>query len=68
MNEYLRKKIGIPKEKYYLNLLYTGNTVSATIPIAIKDSLDNKLIKKDDKVLLIGFGVGYSWGGTIIKV
>jgi len=33
-----------------------------------KDSLDNKLIKKDDKVLLIGFGVGYSWGGTIIKV
>lgn len=68
MNEYLRKKTGIPKEKYYLNLLYTGNTVSATIPIAIKDSLDNKLIKKDDKVLLVGFGVGYSWGGTIIKV
>ena len=68
MNEYLRKKINIPKEKFYLNLLHTGNTVSATIPIAIKDSLDNKLIKKGDKVLLVGFGVGYSWGGTIIKV
>lgn len=68
MNEYLRKKIGIPKEKYYLNLLHTGNTVSATIPIAIKDALDNKLIKKGDKVLLVGFGVGYSWGGTIIQI
>jgi len=68
MNEYLRKKMGIPKEKYYLNLLNTGNTVSATIPIAIKDALDNKLIKKGDKVLLVGFGVGYSWGGTIIKL
>jgi len=68
MNEYLRKKIGIPKEKYYLNLLNTGNTVSATIPIAIKDALDNNLIKKGDKVLLVGFGVGYSWGGTIITI
>ena len=68
MNEYLRKKINIPEEKFYLNLLYTGNTVSATIPIAIKDALDNKLIKKGDKVLLVGFGVGYSWGGTIITI
>ena len=68
MNEYLRKKIDIPKDKFYLNLLHTGNTVSATIPIAIKDALDNKLIKKDDKVLLVGFGVGYSWGGTIITI
>ena len=68
MNEYLRKKINIPKEKFYLNLLHTGNTVSATIPIAIKDALDNKLVKKGDKVLLVGFGVGYSWGGTIITI
>jgi len=68
MNEYLRKKINIPKEKFYLNLLHTGNTVSATIPIAIKECLNNNIIKKGDKVLLVGFGVGYSWGGTIIKV
>ncbi len=68
MNEYLRKKINIPKEKFYLNLLHTGNTVSATIPIAIKDALDNKLIKKGDKVLLVGFGVGYSWGGIIVTI
>jgi 3-oxoacyl-[acyl-carrier-protein] synthase-3 len=68
MNEYLRKKINIPKEKFYLNLLHTGNTVSATIPIAIKDCLDNNIIKKGDKVLLVGFGVGYSWGGTIVVI
>jgi len=68
INEYLRKKIDIPKEKYYLNLLHTGNTVSSTIPIAIKDSLDGKIIKKGDKILLAAFGVGYSWGGTIITV
>ena len=68
MNEYLRKKINIPKDKFYLNILHTGNTVSATIPIAIKDCLNNNIIKKGDKVLLLGFGVGYSWGGTIITI
>jgi len=68
MNEYLRKKIGIPEEKYYLNLLNTGNTVSATIPIAIRNSLDDGIIEEGDKVLLVGFGVGYSWGGTIITI
>ena len=66
--EYLRKKIKIPKNKFYINLLTTGNTSSNTIPIGIKESLDNKVIKKGDKVLLVGFGVGYSWGGTIITI
>ncbi|MCP4369640.1 MAG: ketoacyl-ACP synthase III [Deltaproteobacteria bacterium] len=68
MLNYLRKKIKIPKEKFYNNMLFTGNTVSATIPIALKDCLDNKIVKSGDKILLIGFGVGYSWGGTIIEI
>jgi len=68
MIEYLRKKIKIPEEKFYINLLHTGNTVSSTIPIAIKDCLDNNIIKRGDKVLITGFGVGYSWGGTIIEI
>lgn len=68
MIEYLRKKIKIPKERFYNNMLETGNTVSATIPIALKNSLDNGVIKPGDKVLLCGFGVGFSWGAIIIEV
>ena len=68
MIEYLRKKIKIPKEKFYINMLYTGNTVSSTIPIALKDCFDNKIIKSGDKILIVGFGVGYSWGATIIEI
>jgi len=68
MIEYLRKKIGIPPEKFYSNMLETGNTVSSTIPIALKDCLNRGILKKGDKVLLVGFGVGYSWGGTILKL
>ena len=65
---YLRKKIKIPEGKFYMNMRNTGNTVSATIPIALKDCLDGGLVKSGDHVLIAGFGVGYSWGGTIIRI
>jgi 3-oxoacyl-[acyl-carrier-protein] synthase III len=68
MLEYLRKKLKIDPSKFYLNMLETGNTVSATIPIALKDCLETGRIKKGDKVLLVGFGVGYSWGATIVTI
>jgi 3-oxoacyl-[acyl-carrier-protein] synthase III len=68
MLNYLRDIIGIPEEKFYLNMLHTGNTVSATFPIALIDAQEKQLIKKGDKVLLAGFGVGYSYGATIITV
>jgi 3-oxoacyl-[acyl-carrier-protein] synthase III len=68
MIEYLRKKIGIPSNKFYNNMLLTGNTVSATIPIAISDALATGKLIQGNKVLLCGFGVGYSWGAVVIKV
>jgi 3-oxoacyl-[acyl-carrier-protein] synthase III len=66
--EYLRKKLNIDPSKYYLNMLETGNTVSSTIPIAIRDCLDSGKVRSGNKVLLVGFGVGYSWGATIITI
>lgn len=68
MLEHLRKKMKFPKEKFYNNLEKTGNTVSATIPIALRDCMDNQIVRDGDIILLVGFGVGYSWGGTIIKL
>lgn len=66
--DFLRKKLKISESKFYNNLLYTGNTVSSTIPIALKNCLDTDVIKKGNKVLLCGFGVEYSWGAVIIEV
>lgn len=68
MLEYLRRKIKIPADKFYIDLETVGNTVSNTIPIALKNSLSNKKVNRGDKVLLVGFGVGYSWGSTIIEI
>jgi 3-oxoacyl-[acyl-carrier-protein] synthase-3 len=68
MLNYLRKKLRIPKDKFYNNILETGNTVSSTIPIALKDCMENEIVQSGDLVMLCGFGVGYSWGATIIKI
>ena len=63
--DFLRKKMTIPVEKYYLDMEKVGNTVSSTIPIALYNSLNK--ITKSNNILLAGFGVGLSWGATIIK-
>ncbi|MBV8324692.1 ketoacyl-ACP synthase III [Chryseobacterium sp.] len=65
---YLRKKIKIPMEKFYIDMENTGNTVSATLPIALKNMMNNGVLKEGDKVLLAGFGVGYSWGATVLEI
>lgn len=66
MLEHLRKKCKIPEDKFYLAYSKFGNTVSSTIPIALKEALDDGTLKPGMKVMLVGFGVGYSWGGTLI--
>lgn len=66
--KYLQDYLEIPDDKFYLNMKYTGNTVSSTIPIALTECLTNNTIKPGDKVMLIGFGVGLSWGGCIVTI
>ena len=63
----IRKVCVLPKDKFYINLNETGNTVSSTILIGLKDCLNNQTIKANDKVMISGFGVGMSWGGTILN-
>jgi 3-oxoacyl-[acyl-carrier-protein] synthase III len=67
MIEQLRRKLKIPVEKFCINMESYGNTVSATIPMAMEIAGKTGQIKPGDTIMLVGFGVGYSWGGTIIK-
>ena len=60
----LQMKLKIPDSKIIVEMKKTGNTVSSSIPLALK--MTNKITKKD-KVLLIGFGGGLSWGAGIIQ-
>lgn len=58
----------LPKEKFYVNLANTGNTVSSTVLIGLKDSIDNQIIKSGNKIMIAGFGVGLSWGGCVLNI
>lgn len=63
----IRKVCGVPKEKFYINLKETGNTVSSTVLIGLKDCIDRHIVKPNSKIMITGFGVGLSWGGTILS-
>ena len=57
----------IDKSKSYENYQKYGNTVSSSIPIALKEASKKKLIKNNDNIILSGFGVGLSWSSVLIK-
>lgn len=66
MLNHLRKKLKIDEDKFFLNLENIGNTVSSTIPIALCDAKETGLLRGN--VLIAGFGVGLSWGATVLKI
>ena len=63
----LVKKLSLDEEKVFTNYGSIGNTVSATIPIALKDAVTQGRLKNGDRVMVVGFGVGLSWGATLIN-
>jgi 3-oxoacyl-[acyl-carrier-protein] synthase-3 len=68
MLDHLRKRLGIPEEKFHVFMENCGNTVSSTIPIALKNAMDEGRLAAGCLVMLVGFGVGYSWGATLLRV
>lgn len=64
----IRKICGIDKDKFYIDLEERGNTVSSTILIGLKECLNEGIIHKGMTVMIAGFGVGLSYGATILKL
>lgn len=65
MLEFLRKKMKIDPDRFMWYMSEVGNTVSNSVPIAMAEA--KKGNRQHGNLLLCGFGVGYSWGGVIIK-
>ena len=65
--ENLIRTLSLNKDKVFTNIENIGNTVSASIPIALKDAETQGRLKDGDTVMLISFGVGLSWGATLIR-
>lgn len=66
MLEHLRKKLGVAEERFFVSMEDSGNTVSSTIPIALAEAERAGRLIPGMRVLLLGFGVGLSWGGLVV--
>lgn len=67
MLDSLRRRIKLPAEKFIAEFEHCGNTVSSSIPIALKESMLKGILTEGKTVVGVGFGVGYSWAGCVIK-
>ena len=65
--DHLRKRLKIPAEKFYVFMKDCANTVSSTIPIALKSARNEGRLPEGSLAMLVGFGVGYSWGATLLR-
>jgi 3-oxoacyl-[acyl-carrier-protein] synthase-3 len=67
MLDHLRSLLEIPVSKFYLALARWGNTVSSSIPIALKEAQVTGALRPGQLVMLVGFGPGLSWAGALIR-
>jgi 3-oxoacyl-[acyl-carrier-protein] synthase-3 len=61
------EKLGVPPEKYIVNIEKYGNTTAATIPLALNDAIEQRRIKRGDLVLLVSVGAGFTVGSILLR-
>ena len=67
ISQYIQKRLGLSNSQVYNNIMKYGNTTAASIPIALKEALDEKKLKRGDILCLAAFGSGFTWGSALIK-
>lgn len=65
--DHVAKKLKVPNEKFYQNMMRYGNTSAASIPIALDEMAEQGLLKRGQKILCVGFGAGLTWGGALLE-
>ena len=61
------KGLKIPLDRFMINLERYGNTSTASIPLAAVDAIENGRLKPEDRIVLVGFGSGLTWGAVAIQ-
>lgn len=65
--EMVQRKLGLPDDKMYNNIMRYGNTTAASIPIALSEAVDEGKIERGDLVAFAAFGSGFTWGGALVR-
>ncbi len=61
------KSLGVGDDKVFTNLHKYGNTSAASIPIALCEAIEGGRVQANDRIVMVGFGGGLSWGATVVK-
>ncbi|MCB0495585.1 MAG: ketoacyl-ACP synthase III [Cyclobacteriaceae bacterium] len=67
ISQFIQRKLNLPDEKIFNNIMYLGNTTAASIPIALSEAVDQGRVKKGDLVCLAAFGSGFTWASALIE-
>ncbi|MDQ2951545.1 MAG: beta-ketoacyl-ACP synthase 3, partial [Chloroflexota bacterium] len=65
--EGVAKRLHFPMEKVFVNIQRYGNTSAASVPIAIAEAAASGRLRRGDKVLLVAFGGGFTWGAAVLE-
>lgn len=65
--EAARERLGLPEEKMIVTVDEYGNNSTASIPLALKTALDSGKVREGDRLLLVAFGGGLTWGATVLR-
>jgi len=63
----IASRLGVPAERVFSNVATTGNTSAASIPLALDDLYTSGRIAPGDRIALVGFGAGLTWGAAIVR-
>ena len=66
--DYVEKKYKGKKTRFYRNIDKYGNTSAASIPICLDEMREKGLLKEGDKVIMVGFGAGFTWSSTLLTI
>jgi 3-oxoacyl-[acyl-carrier-protein] synthase-3 len=65
--EGVSERVGIPLERFFLNIAKYGNTSSASLPIALDEAVEQGKLKVGDRLLFSALGGGLAWGAAVVR-
>ncbi|MEE3420141.1 MAG: beta-ketoacyl-ACP synthase III [Lachnospiraceae bacterium] len=65
---HVQRKLGLPEEKFVVNLQDLGNTSGASVPMALSDLCASGRLQHGSPVVLVGFGAGLTWGAVMVTI
>jgi 3-oxoacyl-[acyl-carrier-protein] synthase-3 len=64
----ISSRIGVPMERFYVNLDRVGNLSGASVPVALDEAVRSGAVKRGDTILSVVFGGGFTWGAMLLRL